>query len=80
MTELIALSEEHVTVPLKKIDVDVKINNNIANVTIVQLFENTMDKNIEALYKFPIPASSTVYDFQATVGDHKNKTRREIRS
>ena len=48
--------ENNSQIPLKKIDFDVNIIHNLANVTLTQEYINTnYNRDIEAIYYFPIP-------------------------
>ena len=43
--------------------VDVTINNQIAVTTVTQVFRNTEDRQVEALYTFPVPKDASVANF-----------------
>lgn len=60
---------QEMEIPLKKVDVSLDINCNIACVTLTQYFENSYDKLLEALYTFPTPKSSCVFEFCAYYDD-----------
>jgi hypothetical protein len=74
MCQIIALNNNKLIVPLKKVDFAVKIVNMMSNVTVTQYYENNNNTNIEAKYKFSMPSGSTVYNFIAYVGDKIIKT------
>jgi uncharacterized protein YegL len=63
------IGENCTFIPLKKIDIDVKVDDLIANVTIEQFYENSQDIAMEVLYKFPIDDNAIVYNFCATIDD-----------
>ena len=44
-------------------DVDVTINNGIAITRVEQVFRNTEDRTVEALYTFPVPKGASVANF-----------------
>jgi Ca-activated chloride channel family protein len=48
---------------IKEHDVKVSINNGIAVTTVTQVFQNTEDRQVEALYTFPVPKSASVANF-----------------
>jgi uncharacterized protein YegL len=63
------IGENSTFIPLKKIDIDVKVDDLIANVTIEQFYENDQDFSMEVLYKFPIDDNAIVYNFFAIIDD-----------
>lgn len=69
MYEIIALNYSNLIILPKKIDFNIKIINTTSHVTVTQYYENQNDINIEAKYKFPMPAGSIVYSFHAKIGD-----------
>ena len=44
-------------------DVKVTINNGVAVTTVSQVFQNTEDRQVEALYTFPVPKGASVANF-----------------
>jgi Ca-activated chloride channel family protein len=48
---------------IKEHDVKVTINNGIAVTTVTQVFENTEDRQVEALYTFPVPKGASIAGF-----------------
>jgi len=44
-------------------DVDVRINNGVAVTTVDQVFKNTEQRQVEALYTFPVPKGASVSNF-----------------
>jgi len=44
-------------------EVDVTINNGIAVIDVVQVFKNLEDRQVEALYTFPVPGGASVSNF-----------------
>jgi Ca-activated chloride channel family protein len=70
---------------LKEHDVDVTINNGIAVTRVTQVFHNTEQRQVEALYTFPVPRGASVANFsmwingKEMVGEVVEKARaREI--
>ncbi len=48
---------------IKEHDVKVTINNGIAVTTVTQIFHNTENRQVEALYTFPVPKQASVSNF-----------------
>src|SRR6187455_3038670 len=48
---------------LKEQDVRVTINNGVAVTQVEQVFRNTEDRTLEALYTFPVPKGASVANF-----------------
>jgi Ca-activated chloride channel family protein len=48
---------------IKEHDVDVTINNGIAVTEVTQVFHNTENRQVEALYTFPVPKHASVSNF-----------------
>jgi Ca-activated chloride channel family protein len=44
-------------------DVDVTVNNGVAVTRVTQVFRNTEDRQVEALYTFPVPRGASVANF-----------------
>ncbi|MDD2806614.1 MAG: VIT domain-containing protein [Elusimicrobiales bacterium] len=55
--------------PLKRTEVKAEISGFVAEVLVTQVFGNTSDKPIEAVYVFPLPDNAAVNDLTLTVGD-----------
>lgn len=56
-------------VPLTGIDVKCVIGDILSKVAITQIYENREDRNIEAVYTFPLPYKAALLDFTVTVGN-----------
>ncbi len=54
-------------VPLTGIDVTGSISDVFSRVTITQTYENREEKNIEAVYSFPLPLDAILLDFTVTI-------------
>src|SRR5215475_4466213 len=48
---------------IKEHDVKVTINNGVAVTKVTQLFKNTEQRQVEALYTFPVPKGASVANF-----------------
>src|SRR5688500_11388963 len=48
---------------VKEHDVKVVINNGVAVTTVTQVFQNTENRQVEALYTFPVPKGASVANF-----------------
>src|SRR3954467_7307075 len=48
---------------VKEHDVRVVINNGVAVTTVTQVFQNTENRQVEALYTFPVPKGASVANF-----------------
>ena len=48
---------------IKEHDVNVVVNNGVAVTTVTQVFQNTEDRQVEALYTFPVPRGGSVSNF-----------------
>ena len=63
-----------VPVPLARVQVDVRVVNFIAEVTLAQEYVNREADPIEATYLFPVEEESAVVEFEATVDGREIKT------
>jgi Ca-activated chloride channel family protein len=59
--------------PLKHTDVVAEITGNVAQVEVIQTFQNPYDRKIEAVYVFPLPDRAAVNDMEIRVGDRTIK-------
>src|SRR6266581_8656807 len=59
--------------PLKHTDVVAEITGNVAQVEVVQTFQNPYDRKIEAVYVFPLPDRAAVNDMEIKVGERTIK-------
>ncbi|XP_057695266.1 von Willebrand factor A domain-containing protein 5A-like isoform X2 [Corythoichthys intestinalis] len=62
------LTENKETVPLKGIEVEVEVKDQVAVVVSTQHYENKEDKAIEAIFVFPLPGDAAVCHFSAKIG------------
>ncbi|MDY0168689.1 MAG: VIT and VWA domain-containing protein [Thermoguttaceae bacterium] len=56
------------TLEIVEHDVRVTINNGIAVTEVTQVFRNTEDRQVEALYVFPVPKNASVANFSMWIG------------
>ncbi|XP_067101988.1 von Willebrand factor A domain-containing protein 5A-like isoform X2 [Osmerus mordax] len=56
-------------VPLKSIEVEVKVNDHVATVSSTLQYENKEEKPLEAIFVFPLPAEAAVCHFSAKIGE-----------
>lgn len=66
---VISTDKNPALMPLKETRVQVDIAGVIANVQITQLYQNTGDELIEAIYVFPGSTRSALYHMQMTIGE-----------
>ncbi|MFB6346444.1 MAG: VIT domain-containing protein, partial [bacterium] len=52
---------------IRRHDVDVTINNGVAVTKVKQVFKNTEDRQVEALYTFPVPKQASVSNFSMMI-------------
>src|SRR2546421_12974666 len=57
--------------PVKSINIDTKINGQVATTHVVQIFRNETNAILEGTYMFPIPESASIVEFAIWDGDHK---------
>ncbi|MEM9480876.1 MAG: VIT domain-containing protein [Verrucomicrobiota bacterium] len=55
--------------PLKRTDVQLRINAGLVEAEVSQRFTNDTDHRLEAVYKFPLPSEATVTDMEVRIGD-----------
>ncbi len=66
--------------PLKHTDVKINLTGMVASVQVEQIFTNSYDERIEAIYTFPLPSDSAVHDMTMKIGErtiHSLVKRRE---
>lgn len=59
----------YVEAPRLASDVNLAIAGPTARARLTQVFENPSDQHVEAIYVFPLPADSAVYDLKLVIGD-----------
>jgi Ca-activated chloride channel homolog len=55
--------------PLRHTDVQAEVTGTLARVTVTQIFENTFNEKIEAVYTFPLPHEAAVDSMLMKIGD-----------
>jgi Ca-activated chloride channel family protein len=62
-------NEPMIILPLKKTDVSMDVTAGIAQTEVVQRFHNDLERPLEAVYLFPLPANATVTGFEIRMKD-----------
>ena len=57
------------TLSLQRMDVDILIDNNHANIKIMQIFDNKTAETLEGKYLFALPQKSSIFDFATWEND-----------
>ncbi len=68
-TEGTMITPEGAALPLKYTEVRADITGLLADVKVIQKFENNLNKNIEAVYVFPLPHDSAVNSLEIKIGE-----------
>lgn len=63
------LGDEQVPLPALRVDVDARIQGDLARVILTQVFENPYDEPLHARYIFPLPSDAAVYAMRLVSGD-----------
>src|SRR6185369_795553 len=58
-----------VSLPLQKVDIQARVVDRVAQVTLTEVFKNPYTDHLEAVYIFPLPGGSAVSDFEMRVGE-----------
>lgn len=66
--------------PLKHTEVEISVRGPVAEVTVMQLFENPLNRPIEAEYVFPLPHNAAVNYTEMRIGERVVKGRIEKRA
>lgn len=64
---------------LKNIDVDAAILGRVAEVQVTQVFQNTLDEPINAVYIFPLPEDAAVHEMVMHFGERTIRAEIEER-
>ncbi|MEQ8188027.1 MAG: VIT domain-containing protein [Candidatus Eremiobacterota bacterium] len=72
-TEGTMITTEGTVLPLKYTEVRADITGLLADVKVIQKFENNLNKNIEAVYVFPLPHDSAVNSLEIKIGERTIK-------
>ena len=70
----------HVSVPLKKVQLDVKLVNFCCEVTVSQAYINCESNPIECVYNFPVEEAAAIVDFTAELDGRTIKTKVQEKS
>lgn len=61
--------QQYTPMALLKTDVNININGLVSVTKVTQIFSNTSNENIEAIYVFPLPENASIDKFTLTIGD-----------
>jgi Ca-activated chloride channel family protein len=64
----VAVGTEKKLLPLASVDIEAKVADRVASVTVKQKFRNTFKEHLEAVYIFPLSGGCVVSDFELRVG------------
>lgn len=64
---------QQIALPLDAVDIVARVVDRVSEVTIKQVFKNTLTEHIEAVYIFPLAAGSAISNFEMKVGQRKIK-------
>ena len=65
------IEDSQVPVPLKKVQLDVKVVDFIAQVSVIQEYVNQESRPIEVHYSYPVEESATIVGFEAVIDGHE---------
>merc|ERR1719461_96555 len=65
------IEDRQVPVPLKKVQLDVKVVDFIAQVSVIQEYVNQENNPIEVHYSYPVEESAAIIGFEATIDGHE---------
>ena len=65
------IEDRQVPVPLKKVQIDVKIVDFIAQVSVIQEYVNQESCPIEVHYSYPVEESAAIVGFEAVIDGHE---------
>lgn len=63
------LEETRVVLPLKAVDVHFSVSGDLAEVSLDQVFHQTVDRPLDVLYTFPLPGGAAVFRCELIVND-----------
>lgn len=66
---ILSRGEEKISLPLQQVEINARVVNQVAEVNLKQVFKNTIQEHLEAVYIFPLAAASAVTSFNLRVGD-----------
>ena len=65
------IEDRQVPVPLKKVQLDVKVVDFIAQVSVIQEYVNQENNPIEVQYSYPVEESAAIVGFEAVIDGHE---------
>merc|ERR1711963_1148322 len=65
------IEDRQVPVPLKKVQLDVKVVDFIAQVSVIQEYVNQENNPIEVHYSYPVEESAAIVGFEAVIDGHE---------
>ena len=65
------IEDRQVPVPLKKVQLDVKVVDFIAQVSVIQEYVNEESNPIEVHYSYPVEESAAIVGFEAVIDGHE---------
>ena len=65
------IEDRQVPVPLKKVQLDVKVVDFIAQVSVIQEYVNQESNPIEVHYSYPVEESAAIVGFEAVIDGHE---------
>ncbi|MBI2263838.1 MAG: VWA domain-containing protein [Armatimonadetes bacterium] len=65
----VMIAEKRIALPLASLNIEARIADRIAEVTMTQVFQNRRTEHLEAVYTFPLPGGAAVSRFEMRVGD-----------
>ena len=65
------IEDRQVPVPLKKVQLDVKVVDFIAQVSVIQEYVNQENNPIEVHYSYPVEESAAIVGFEAMIDGHE---------
>ena len=65
------IEDHHMPVPLKEVQLDVKVVDFIAQVSVIQEYVNQETNPIEVHYSYPVEESAAIVGFEAVIDGHE---------
>ena len=65
------IEDRQVPVPLKKVQLDIKVVDFIAQVSVIQEYVNQESNPIEVHYSYPVEESAAIVGFEAVIDGHE---------
>ncbi len=66
---ILGMGANKIDLPLSSVDINAKVIERVAQVTVKQVFQNNTADHMEAVYIFPLAAGSAISSFNMKVGD-----------